>query len=256
MIAVTTAQKPTEATRNTAETIGRTWHLPVYVRDGRSIERLVAQYGIATWIVVTDREVRCVCPPAPPMMWHPSMGLVRAKRVAAGGRDGLLTITGAVAGDVVIDATAGFCADAAVFALIGARVTAIEGSLPLAILATEATRSGQCDWKPYEQAMRSITVVHADHARWLAQQPDQSADIVSFDPMFHAPIVQSSAMDALRPFAITAPMEWETIDHARRIARKCVVIKQRADSRWLQSLQQLDRCMIHRFQRIAYAVIH
>ena len=54
--------------------------------------------------------------------------------------------------------------------------------------------------------------------------------MVYFDPLFGEPVEASSGMQPLRPLADSQPLADETICEARRVARCCVVIKERRDA--------------------------
>jgi hypothetical protein len=60
--------------------------------------------------------------------------------------------------------------------------------------------------------------------------PDNSYDIVYFDPMFRIPVRSSSAMAPLRAFAEERPLAEADVRHAVRVARKRVVLKDHRDS--------------------------
>lgn len=64
--------------------------------------------------------------------------------------------------------------------------------------------------------------------RYLKEQPDDSFDVVYFDPMFRIPVKKSSAMAPLRPLAYEKRLSAETVKEALRVAPR-VVIKERSE---------------------------
>lgn len=76
----------------------------------------------------------------------------------------------------IVDATAGLGRDAMVLASLGCEVTAIERLPALAFLLADLVHGAP--WQDH------LTVVAADAAAWLAQQPAPVADVVYLDPMF------------------------------------------------------------------------
>ena len=125
----------------------------------------------------------------------------------------------------MLDATFGFGQDALLLAFAAGesgRVTALEGSPLLAGLALE----GMPRWAtPGDVVSRRISLRWADARAFLAQAPDRSFDVVYLDPMFRRP--QSAAPDfvVLRSLARMDPLDETTLAHARRVARRTVVVK-------------------------------
>ena len=55
--------------------------------------------------------------------------------------------------------------------------------------------------------------------------PDNSYDCVYFDPMFEENIFESDGIKGVRSLAIYEALTKETIDHAYRVAKESVVLK-------------------------------
>jgi 16S rRNA (guanine1516-N2)-methyltransferase len=157
---------------------------------------------------------------------HPGMGLVRTRRMLRGEEfDPLVSLSGAQPGDRVLDGTFGFGQDALVLAWAvgeGGRVVGVEKSPVLAGLAIEGMRH----WpEPAATLMRRVSVEVASLQAYLAQQEDRSFDVVYLDPMFRRP--RSAAPDflVLRTLAEMSALDDATFAEARRVARRCVVMK-------------------------------
>lgn len=123
----------------------------------------------------------------------------------------------------VLDCTLGLASDALVAArTVGhsGHVVGVESSRALAALAEEGL-------KHYRSGPLAcpIEVRHADSRTLLTELPDKSFDVVLFDPMFTQPQKASGALDILRRFADHTPLTQPTIERARRVARRAVVIK-------------------------------
>jgi len=157
--------------------------------------------------------------------FSPGLAMVRIKRLASGrqAEDQLVRLAELSPGDTVIDATLGLAADALVCArAVGekGRVIGIEASLPLFLLVSE----GLSRMQPFAQSC-------AIEPRWgraeqvLAELPDRSVDCVLFDPMFDRPRRSSGSFEVLRRFAVHEPLTPEQLLEARRVARRCVVVK-------------------------------
>ena len=78
--------------------------------------------------------------------------------------------------------------------------------------------------------MRRIEVRHSHHLDYLKSLPDQSVDIVYFDPMFREPITDSASINPLRHYANGEPLDAESVREAIRVARKTVVMKEARSS--------------------------
>jgi len=157
---------------------------------------------------------------------HPGMGLVRLRRlVRADEHDPLVDFAGLRPGDTVLDGTFGFGQDALVLAwAVGetGRVVALEASPLLTGLALE----GMPRWpEPGATMARRIALHCTDTRSYLVAAPDRSVDVIYLDPMFRSPRSAAPDFVVLRGLAETAPLSAETLEHARRVARRCVVIK-------------------------------
>ena len=168
------------------------------------------------------------------LQFHEGMAHLRLHRFNAGYRDDpLLRVADLQPGDSVLDCTLGLAVDARVAArAVGpqGRVVGLEKSVPLFALAeeglTQEPRPDSC----------GIQVLHADAATYLADLADGTFDCVLIDPMFGKPRKASQAFDTLRRFADHAPLTPEMLAHARRVARRRVVVKA---SRYSTDLKKL-----------------
>lgn len=168
---------------------------------------------------------------------HPGMGLLRVRRFAEGERfDQLLKAAGVKEGDRVLDATFGFGQDALVLAAaVGdtGHVTAVEASPILTALAL----AGMPHWpSPCDAISARIDLRNADHATFLAEADERSFDVVVFDPMFRHPKAAAPGFELLRSAADSTPLSIETVQRARRVARRLVVVKDAWPGRELERL--------------------
>ncbi|RUS45777.1 class I SAM-dependent methyltransferase [Cohnella sp. AR92] len=185
-------------------------------------------------LVVGPNELRFVSGESPPLFFHPSMALVRLKRLLEGDTDSLLRAAQAVPGDVVLDCTAGLASDALVLSYaVGAsgRVLALEASRVLHTVVREGLRQYDSGIPEVNEAMRRIEPVHGEHLSYLRSLPDRSVDIVFFDPMFSKPVMESASLLPLRSVAHDERLTEEAVAEARRVARKRVVLKEHRDSK-------------------------
>jgi hypothetical protein len=225
---VTTAERPTEDLLKQAALLADELQVACVPRQRHTLKKLQQAYGADGVLVVARDGIRFVSGSRPPLFFHPSMGMIRIKRLLAGGSDTLIDVSGASPGDTVIDCTAGLASDAMVFSFaVGSAgsVTAVEASLLLHVIVREGLRMAHTGLPEADAACRRIRMLHGDHVAVLRTLPDRSADIVYFDPMFDRPVHASSSMLPIRPVAVHEPLSEAAVREAVRIARKSVVMK-------------------------------
>ncbi|MBE4748109.1 class I SAM-dependent methyltransferase [Corallococcus sp. ZKHCc1 1396] len=158
------------------------------------------------------------------LRFSPGLAHLRVKQLDAGvPEDMLLRMAGLREGERVLDCTLGLGADAQVAArLVGptGHVMALEKSPALYLLVHHGLAG-----LPRHPASCAVEVVHADAAEHLRTLPDGAFDVVLFDPMFERERKSSVAFEALRRHADYAPLTRATVEEARRVARRAVVIK-------------------------------
>lgn len=202
-------------------------------RSGHSLHRLREKYKDKEILVILEGAVRLVGESGEPMLFHPSMSFVRAKRLIKGESDPMLSAAGVAPGDTVLDCTAGLGADSIVFSMgvgVAGKVISVEASFPLYMLLREGLASYRSGLKPFDEALSRIEARHGDHLDVLRSMEDQSVDVVYFDPMFREPSLDSSSISPLRSYANPDSLSLEAISEARRVARKSVVLKEKRDS--------------------------
>lgn len=229
---VTTSDDPSEGAVALARQIAAELNAPAVARRGRSIRELKDRYGATEIVVVGGNGIRCYGRSEEPFFFHPSMAALRVKRLMNGERDPMLEAADVRPGDQVIDCTMGLGSDAIVFAYaVGAagRVVALENRPIVHLIVKYGLAGHEPESAELREAMRRVEPVCADHLDYLKALPDRSVDVVYFDPMFQKPTA-SPSLEPLRDLAHSAAIRPEAVQEARRVARKTVVMKERADS--------------------------
>lgn len=178
-------------------------------------------------------------PAGPRLFFHPGMGPGRIRRAAQGRQDHMLEAMGLGRGDRVLDCTLGLASDAIVAAwAVGSsgKVVGIESSPALAEIVRAGLREYDKADPDTTDAMRRIEVVCADHLMHLMSCPDQSYDVVYFDPMFREPVRLSPGIAGLRRWACRSRLSGNAVREATRVARRRVVIKDRSEGSELDRL--------------------
>jgi 16S rRNA (guanine1516-N2)-methyltransferase len=132
---------------------------------------------------------------------------------------------------LVVDATAGFCRDALLLALMGFRVTALERSPVIAALAQDGLRRFT--------ARTGVALIHrlqlvTGDARDLLASTVSRPETIYLDPMFPSRRKKSAAvkkeMRLLRAIVGEDPDALELLDISRRVAIDRVVVKRADDA--------------------------
>lgn len=252
----------TTAGRAGAELVARAQTLAAglggrYIARGQhSLQRLRRLFGEPRILVVSERELRYE-DGEEVLYFHPSMASIRVKRLIKGETDPMVSAAGCQAGDRILDCTAGLASDSIVFAYaVGemGSVTALESQPLLCAIIADGLRRYKSGLAPLDGALRRIEAQCALHLEALAALPDDSYDVVYFDPMFRRPMHQSSSMGPLRQMANHDAISAEAITQARRVARRCVVLKEHERSGEFERLGFQHKHV--QASNLAYGVIH
>lgn len=254
---VTTGVKPEEADVARAKALAAELGGRYVPRRSETLTGLRRKHGADRLLSVGAEGLRLYVGSEPPLFFHPSMAFVRVKRLRSGERDPLVEISGCKPGDRVLDCTAGLASDALVFSYAAGGeggVTALESEPALHAVVREGLRTYETGLPDVDAALRRIEAVRADHAAYLASLPENSVDIVYFDPMFRMPLHESSGLEPLRAVANPAPLTPHAIEEACRVARRIVMLKENRDSGEFDRLG-FEWVMPKKTSKIAYGVI-
>ncbi|WP_308737524.1 class I SAM-dependent methyltransferase [Paenibacillus sp. AR247] len=230
---ITTGDKAAESIVGRAVALANETGGKYVPRSHTPLTKMAKMHGDDEIIVVLDGGARLVRPGSPPMEFSSQHGLC-PRQAAAQGRER------PDAGRGVDDCGghgarlygrpwvgfARFCGPGGP----GAHVTAIESSPALAAMLAEGLAHYRSGLAEVDDAMRRIRVACGHHLDVLRKQPDNSVDIVYFDPMFREPLMDSSSISPLRAFANSDSLQPESIREAVRVARKTVVLKEKKGS--------------------------
>ena len=252
---ITTTADPAPHTELRALRLAEELGAKLVARSNRSLNQLMRTFNDPEIWIAGERDLRYKKGSDDFMFFHPSMAMIRVKRMLAGEPDTMLEAAGIEEGNSVMDCTMGLASDAVVFAAgVGeaGQVVALESERVPYMLAKEGLQTYECGFPLLEAAMRRVIPINSDHLAYLKEQPDNSADVVYFDPMFRRSAA-SSAIEPLRELANSAALRREAIEQAVRVARKSVVMKEHNRS---GEFERLGFRPIHTAQtRITYGVI-
>lgn len=256
---VTTTDHPSAVMLDTAARLALELGARLVQRRRRTLGQLAEQEGRRELLVVTSTQLRYYGgPEEAPFYFHPSMAYVRVKRLRKGEADPLVTLSGCQPGDKVLDCTAGLAGDSIVFSYAAGpegSVTALESEPVLHAIVREGLGNYETELDDVTAALRRIRPLLADHAEYLKTLPDNSFDIVYFDPMFRDPVHESSSISPLRGLANPDPLNVGVVQEAMRVARRTVIIKETNNSPEFDRLGFV-RCPVKKTSAVGYGVIH
>ena len=233
-LVITTSRQPNPAHLAEASRWAGLLGAPLVDRNDLSLARLAQTHGAPGVLVIGGDRVTYYEPERELLyFFHPGMSRRRLRNLKADNGDPMITAMGIGPGDSVLDCTLGRGADATVAAhVVGpeGRVVGIEKVPVLAWLTIEGLQHYEIEDDATREAMRRVEAHCADYADHLPAQPDDSFDVVYFDPIFEQMVEGASAMIPLRQLASHEPLTREAVAEAQRVARRRVVIKQPARS--------------------------
>ncbi len=234
-----------------AQELGCTyWDRP----EGRLSDFIHAR-GLGALVVVGKRDI-VVHTPHARLRHHPNAAVLRVINMLRNRRDTFVELAQLAPGDHLLDCTCGMGADAIAAAHAvgtGGSVRALEASPLLALLT-------RCGMQRYQHpnhsavtaAMRRVHVSNARYQDMLPTYPDNRVDVVYFDPMFSQTVTDSNGLELVRTFAQTGLPQQIDIAEAKRVARRCVLMKDQMPGR---TLQALGFSIIKKARRFCYGLI-
>lgn len=252
-VAVTTSTENPELIAKALKTADEL-SLSYIPRKKRSIEKLRQDFHLAGLLVIEVNRI--VFKTKENLIWHPGMAVHRLKSLKKGKIDPMIKAMGIFPGAYILDCTLGFGADALVAAYAtGASgfVTGLEASPIIAYLTKQGMASYSGVHAAIKEATKRICIHHLDYEFFLVNQPDNTYDIVYFDPMFRRGMYKSSSINAIRDLANHQPLKELLLKEALRVCRYRVVMKGYVKS------QEFNRLASHyvvggKYSPIAYVV--
>jgi hypothetical protein len=233
---VTTSLSPTRQMRSLARELASRLGLPLVRRRNRGLHDTISPRTAAIVVEVDGPAVRVG---GAALKFHPNVAKLRVMQLIRGNRDRMVSVMGLRPGDRVLDCTCGLAADATVASYaVGSygAVHALEASAILAEIVSIGMRTYEDPFDELVQAMRRVKVTNTRYQDFLRSSGDGEYDVVYFDPMFDATCADSTGLDLVRIIGVKGSPSTADIEEAVRVARRCVVMKDRAPGDRLRSL--------------------
>lgn len=235
MTVITTIRKITDDLEQKAKSIAQSLNIPYVFRHNLGIDKIKQQYATNT-VIIVKKDKLVLDLPEGEMFFHPNMAQVRIKRLRCGGTDNMLEAMGGrefLKGKKILDCTLGFAADAIVSAYgvgITGKIIGLEVNPLISLIVKDGLKTYLPTNYDLKSAMDNIEVINQDYLSFLKEQPDNSFDIIYFDPMFRHALTNSKNLNPLRQLADKSAVNLEAINEAKRVAKYRIVFKENSRS--------------------------
>ena len=221
---VTTSDKPNRYQLEKARRLAEELSAP-YLDKRRSI--LVNREGGFDFFYVVEKNRVLIRNQSDIFFFHPSSAKMRLRNLGHGQNEYLLDAFQLSGQERVLDLTLGLGSDAL---LMGAflpegKVVGLESSLHIYTIVRYGLQDYIDPSPRINESMKRITPIHADYKTYLRNLPDASFDLIYCDPMFDHPVMRSSGLNPIRPFANHEGVSAEDISEMRRVTRGRIVFK-------------------------------
>lgn len=255
-LVVTTIQSPSDTIEQLAREIATTLQSPYVSREKYSLMAIRNNFQVDNVVVIT-KNGPIVHTLGGEYFFHLNMAELRINNLINGKNDHMVTAMSLTAGMSVLDCTLGLATDAIVASFIvshAGQVLGLENSSIIAFIAKYGLQHFVHDDEFITESLRRIRIKHTHSHEFLITLPDNSFDVVFFDPMFRQPIYSSSNLKPLRYLADNSPLAENTLVEACRVAKKRVVIKETSGN---NEFERLGITSIYggKYSSIQYGVI-
>lgn len=230
---ITTAGRPDPITYELASVASRELGFPIVERKKRSISLMQREYSTDVLVAGKDRYELFRQGMEQPLFFHPNSAAFRLKRIVKGETDPLIEASALTKGDTFLDCTLGLASDSIIASyIIGGegKCVGLEADPTVAFIVKTGLQRFPANFEALERSMQKIEVIQSEAIGFLANQPDRSWDVVYIDPMFQAPIEESSNFKPLRQAGVHTSLTEKWMEEAFRVCNRRVVVKDRYDS--------------------------
>lgn len=237
---ITTSYEPDNNLINQTHAVAKEIGAVYIARNKKSLATLMSEKNTDELIVVDKERVNYYNKASEqPFFFHPSIALLRINRIKQGDNDLMVQITNLEPGDSFLDCTLGMATDSLVASyIVGStgRVVGLESQPIIAALVRNGLNRGWPSDVDIDNAMKRIAVESINHYEYLKGLPDNSYDIIYFDPMFRSGITKSAPFNPIRGLANHSSITEETIKEAKRVAKRKILLKESIKSNEFERL--------------------
>jgi hypothetical protein len=225
---VTTSSRPNAQLIQTAMEIAFELNGSYVKRSKQAVEYLKKNYQENTLVVGKNRLELHFLDQDNPLFFHPNSAMFRIKRLLKGEKDPFCEACNLQVGDSFLDCTLGLASDSIVASYVVGQdgiIKGIEESGSLAYIVKTGLQQWETGITAIDDAMKRIDVSSNDHLTFLKSCPDNSYDVVYFDPMFEETIEESIGILPLKNIANFTTLKKAAINEAKRVAKRRIVLK-------------------------------
>lgn len=251
-IAVTTSQTR-EHLIEIAQKISTEIAINYIPRRNLSLESIKNQHNLNHLLIV--REDKIIVDEQ--YFFHPGMAVPRIKMLKKGEIDPMIQAMDIGKGDSILDCTLGMANDAIVASFVvgpKGKVIGIESSPIIYTVTKWGLASYHKGSNDSQKAMRNIIVINTNYENYLEKLPEDSVDVIYFDPMFEVPLLRSNGIKGLRTFANYDKITNNVINKALKVARNRVVIKDWKYGHLLEELK-VNEIIGGKYSKVKFGVI-
>lgn len=261
---LTTAQKSNEAIQEEANALASSMHMTYIQRGKSSIPSLFNAHSSDYIAVLSGNGLTIHFPNNQQHCFHLSMAQLRILRLQRGEGDHLINAVQTILNAnhplgkkefSFLDCTIGLGSDSIVvsYAFPQAQIKGLEGSLPIWLATSYGLAHYSHNVKSVTDALRRIEVSHDTFETYVPNLPDDSIDIIYFDPMFEVPVEESPQFKPLRGHTMESHIDDKIMEEAMRVASCGVIIKERPFSSFFQKYPP-HKWVGGKYSRIGYGV--
>lgn len=225
---ITTAGRTNDEMTGKAREIATELQTKFVPRKKRSVQSIMEMMNDDCLVVGKGRLELFAIGETRPFFFHPNSAMFRIKRLMKGESDPLIDAANLTDGMSFLDCTLGLGSDSIVASFVVGEtgfVTGIEARHELAYLVKDGLKTWESGYDVINKAMDKIKVMEGHSLDFLKAQENNSIDCIYFDPMFDESILESDGIRSLTNFAVYEGLSQEMMDHAIRVARKRIVLK-------------------------------
>lgn len=229
---VTTARKQAQSLEQQAREYANELQASFVNRGDRSLEAITNAFDEDVLIVAKEKLMLYPLEKKTPLVYHPNAAMLRYKQWKKTGHNPFIEVTELKAGETCIDATLGMAADAIIAQLAvgdNGMVIGLEANKEIAFIVEKGLKTWSGADAFFINAMKQINVHQGDSLTYLKDRPDNSAEIVYFDPMFETKI-DSPGLAGMRHYASYNQLTAEMVAEAKRVATRAVILKDHVTS--------------------------
>ena len=261
---LTTAQKSNEAIQEEAKALASSMHMAYIKRGKLSIPALFNAHPCDFIAVLSGNGLTIHFPDNQQHRFHLSMAQLRILRLQRGEGDHLINAVQTILSTNEItdkeefsflDCTIGLGSDSIVmsYAFPQAKIKGLEGSLSIWLATSYGLAHYSHNVKSVTDALRRIEVSYDTFENYVPNLPDESIDIIYFDPMFEVPVEDSPQFKPLRGHTVESRIDDKIMEEAMRVASYGVIIKERPFSSVFQKYPP-HQWVGGKYSRIGYGV--